>query len=270
MAWQADPAGQPKTIGIVAVTAEGAALCYRTIVAESARYLPPEHHPPIVLHNAPLHLINERLRRRDWPAVAAQVGDAIRKLVAIGAELIIMPANAPHYASAHIATACPVPFLSIVEIAADGCATRGYKRVAVLGIGLTMSDGLYETPLRERGIEPILPTEAEQAIINAVIFEQIIPARVTRQGTQRVLEVIARLKQRGADAVILGCTELPLVVTERNSPLPFIDTTRLLARRALEHAIGMKGSGSAQEASDYGISGTSPPGGASRRKSRSQ
>lgn len=239
MARQAATVGEPKTIGIVAVTAEGAALCYRTIVSESARYLPLEHHPPIVLHNAPLHTINDCLRRRDWTAVATLLGDAARKLVSIGAELIIMPANAPHYAAARIAAACPVPFLSIVDLSADECAARGYARVAVLGIGLTMSDGLYEGPLRERGIEPLLPTDDEQAVINAVIFEQIIPARVTRQGTRRVLDVIARLLQRGADAVILGCTELPIVVTERNSPLPFIDTTRLLARRALEHAIGV-------------------------------
>lgn len=230
---------EPRIIGIVAVTAEGAALCYRTIVAESARYLPPEVHPPIVLHNASLHVINERLRRRDWPGVAALVADAARKLVAIGAELIIMPANAPHYAADRIAAACPVPFLSIVEVSVAECATRAFERVAILGIGLTMSDGLYEGPLRERGIEPILPTAEEQAIVNAVIFEQIIPLRVTRRGTQSVLEVIRQLQQRGAEAVILGCTELPIVVTERNAPLPCIDTTRLLARRALEYAIGV-------------------------------
>ena len=242
---------KPKTIGIVAVTAEGAALCYRTIVAESARYLPPEVHPPIVLHNASLHLINECLRRRDWPGVATLVGDSIRKLVSIGAELVIMPANATHFAATRIVAECPVPFLNIVELSAATCAAQGYARVAVLGIGLTMSDGLYEGPLRERGIKPILPTGEEQALINAVIYEQIIPARVTRQGTQRVLDVIARLKQRGADLVILGCTELPIVVTERNAelpivvternaPLPFIDTTRLLARRALEYAVGVE------------------------------
>lgn len=251
MAWQVNQAGEPKTIGIVAVTAEGAALCYRTIVAESARYLPPEHHPPVVLHNASLHLVNERLRERDWPAVAAVVGDAIRKLVSIGAELVIMPANAPHYAAAQIAAECRVPFVSIVEISAGECAVRGYKRVAVLGIGLTMSDGLYEGPLRERGIEPIPPSPEEQATVNAVIFEQIIPARVTRQGTQRVLDVIAQLRERGADAVILGCTELPIVVTERNTPLPFIDTTRMLARRALAYAVGADQGDGARQTSTY-------------------
>lgn len=240
--------GEPRTIGIVAVTAEGAALCYRTIVAESARYLPPEVHPPIVLHNPSLHLINERLRQRDWPGVAALVDHSIRKLVSIGADLVIMPANAPHYAAARITADCPVPFLSIVELSVAECAERGYTRVGVLGIGLTMSDDLYEEPLRGRGIEPILPTSEEQALINTVIFEQIIPARVTRQGTQRVLEVIARLKQRGAEAVILGCTELPIVITERNAPLPFIDTTRLLARKALERAIGVEEGGRAPQA----------------------
>lgn len=226
-----------KTIGIVAVTAEGAALCYRTIVSESARYLPAEVHPRIVLDNPSLHTINERLRQRDWSGVAALVGESARRLGSIGAELIVMPANAPHYAATAIAAACPVPFLSIVDVTVAACVTRGYARVGILGIGLTMSDGLYEGPLLNHGIEPIRPDEREQAQVNAVIFEQIIPARVTADGVGEVLRVIAGLAERGAEAVILGCTELPIVVTERNSPLPAIDTTRLLAKAALERAL---------------------------------
>lgn len=266
----ADMVPEPKAIGIVAITAEGAALCYRTIVAESSHYLPPQVHPPIVLHNPSLHIINERMRQRDWPGVAALVGDSIRKLVSVGAELVIMPANAPHYAVARIAAECPVPFLNIVECAVAECAEHGYMRVAVLGIGLTMSDGLYDGPLRERGIQPILPTDEEQATIDAVIFEQIIPDRVTRQGMRRVVDVIARLKERGAEAVILGCTELPIIITERNAPLPFVDSTRLLARKALKHAVGRESRSGTRAVEHQPASSTSPPGSASRRKSRSQ
>ncbi len=148
-----------------------------------------------------------------------------------------MPANATHYAVEYFLPQCPVPFLSIVDVSADACAEQGYTRVAVLGIGLTMTDGLYDQPLRSRGIEPMTPTPDEQATLNQIIYEEIIPARVTPTTAPRIVAILATLRERGAEAAILACTELPLVITEENTPLPFIDTTRLLARTALARAL---------------------------------
>jgi aspartate racemase len=227
---------EPKTIGIVGITAEGAPLCYRTIVAESANTLPSGAHPPIAMYTGSFALLNERLSRRDWPGVGALSDDSITRLVSIGAELVVMPANATHYAVEYFLPQCPVPFLNIVDVAADACVQGGYARVAVLGIGLTMSDGLYDQPLRSRSIEPMTPTADEQAALNQIIYKEIIPARVISTTTPRIVEMLANLRERGAQAAILACTELPLVITEENTPLPFIDTTRLLARTALEYA----------------------------------
>ncbi|HEY7020904.1 MAG TPA: amino acid racemase [Ktedonobacterales bacterium] len=226
---------EPKTIGIVGITAEGASLCYRTIVAESP--LTGGAHPPIAMYTGSFAVLNARLKERDWPEVGALIGDSIARLVSSGAELVIMPANATHYATDYFLPQCPVPFLSIVDVSADACAEQEYTRVAVLGIGLTMTDGLYEQPLRSRGIEPMTPTADEQATLNQIIYEEIIPARVTPTTGPRIVEILAALRERGAEAAILACTELPLVITEENTPLPFIDTTRLLARTALAHAI---------------------------------
>jgi aspartate racemase len=226
----------PKPIGIVALTAEGGSLCYRTIVTESATMLPPSVHPPVILYNPSLHLTNGYIQTRDWQGLAAVVRDAIAKVVSIGAELVVIPANAAHYAAAHFVPECPVPFVNIVETTVAACVDGSYARVAILGIGITMSDGLYEQPLRERGIEPIVPTAEEQMVINRVIFDHIIPARVTPSAVQQIVDLMEQLKERGADAVILGCTELPIVIDESNAPLPFIDTTRLLARKAVELA----------------------------------
>jgi aspartate racemase len=224
---------EPKTIGIVGITAEGASLCYRTIVAESAQALPSGAHPPIAMYTGSFAVLNERLSRRDWPGVGALISASIARLVSIGAELIIMPANATHYAVDYFLPQCPVPFLSIVDVAADACVQGGYARVAVLGIGLTMTDGLYDQPLRSRGVEPMTPTSAEQATLNQIIYDEIIPARVTPSTAPRIVEILAAMRELGAEAAILACTELPLVITEENTPLPFIDTTRLLARTAL-------------------------------------
>jgi aspartate racemase len=228
---------EPKTIGIVGITAEGASLCYRTIVSESANILPGGAHPPIAIYTGSFAVLNERLRQRDWPEVGALIGDSITRLVSIGAQLTIMPANATHYAVDYFLPQCPVPFLSIVDVSADACVQGGYAQVAVLGIGLTMTDGLYEQPLRSRGIKPMTPTPDEQAKLNQIIYEEIIPARVTPTTAPRIVEILEALRERGAEAAILACTELPLVLTEENMPLPFIDTTRLLARTALAHAL---------------------------------
>jgi aspartate racemase len=224
----------PKTIGIVAITAEGGSLCYRTIVAESAALLPAQVHPPIAMYTPSFHITNGYIQARDWQGLGPVVQDAIAKVVSIGAQLVVIPANAPHYGADYFVPECPVPFVSIVDTTVAACVDGGYKRVAILGIGITMSDGLYEQPLRDRGIEPMTPTAEEQAVINRVIFDHIIPARVTPDSTLEIVDVMASLKQRGADAIILGCTELPIVINEDNAPLPFIDTTRLLARKALE------------------------------------
>jgi len=230
---------EAKTIGIVGITAEGASLCYRTIVAESARALPDGAHPPIAMYTGSFAALNERLSRRDWPGVGALISDSIERLVSSGAELIIMPANATHYAVDYFLPQCPVPFLSIVDVSADACVQGRYARVAVLGIGLTMTDGLYDHPLRSHGIEPMTPTPDEQAALNQIIYGEIIPARVTATTAPRIVEILAALRERGAEAAILACTELPLVISEENTPLPFIDTTRLLARTALANALTM-------------------------------
>jgi aspartate racemase len=228
---------EPKTIGIVGITAEGASLCYRTIVSESANMLPGGAHPPIAMYTGSFAVLNERLRQRDWPGVGALISDSIVRLVSSSAELVIMPANATHYATDYFLPQCPVPFLSIVDVSADACVHGGYTRVAVLGIGLTMTDGLYDQPLRSRGVEPMTPTPDEQATLNQIIYEEIIPARVTSSTAPRIVEILAALRERGAEAAILACTELPLVITEENTPLPFIDTTRLLARTALAKSL---------------------------------
>jgi aspartate racemase len=220
----------------VGITAEGASLCYRTIVAESANMLPGGAHPPISMYTGSFAVLNERLSRRDWPGVGALISDSITRLVSSGAELVIMPANATHYAVEYFLPQCPVPFLSIVDVSVDACAEQGYTRVAVLGIGLTMTDGLYDQPLRSRGVEPMTPTLDEQVALNQIIYEEIIPARVTPATAPRIVKILAALRERGAEAAILACTELPLVITEENTPLPFIDTTRLLARTALARA----------------------------------
>lgn len=226
-----------KHIGIVGVTAEGAALCYRTIVSEAAKLLGQNKHPEISLHNHPFALLAELQMKKDWDGLSDQLSLSVKKLASIGADFAIMPSNSPHYAIDLIRKKSPIPVMSIVEATVNEVKEKGFKRFAILGIGITMTDGLYEKPLKTAGIDPVIPNKLQQDVLIDVIYNYIIPDKSTTKSTQKVIAVINQLKEKKCDSVGLCCTELPIIITKENSPLPFVDTTRLIAKKALEYAI---------------------------------
>ncbi len=229
-----------KTIGIVAATAEGAALCYRTIVEMAGKQLGPNVHPKILLANTSFADILEPQNLRDWSAVAKVLTDDVNLLAQIGADFAIMPVNAVHYAYPKIAESAQIPVLNLVDIVADECQARGFKKAAVLGVGMTMSDGLYDSALRQRGIEPIVPNADSQKQLSRIIYDELVLGKIVSESTDWIVGLLEKLKHQGCDGVALACTELPLVINENNSPLPFIDTTRLLAKRALQVATSQR------------------------------
>ena len=226
-----------KHIGIVGITAEGASLCYKTICSESSKILGMNRHPEISLHNLPFHKFIEPFNKKDWKALAEIINNSIKKLASIGTDFAIIPANSVHFAFREIKKISPIPVLSIVEIAAEECKEKKYKKVGILGVGMTMSDGLFDSSLKKYGIKTAIPSKSEQKIISDVIYNEIVPAKVTNKSINKIINIIKSLKQKCCDAVILGCTELPLVIDKNNSPLPLIDTTRLLAEKALEYSL---------------------------------
>jgi aspartate racemase len=226
-----------KTVGIVGITAEGGALCYKTIVSEAAKKLGDYKHPEILLDNPQFYEILQAQRQDNWDKVAEICLNSINKLKSIGADFIIIPGNSIHFAFNKIVVKSPLPVISIVETAVEECWDRGYKKIAVLGVGITMSGGLFKEPVEKRGMTYQVPSQDDQELLNKIIYEEIVPDKVSQKSVELIVNLINKLKSGGCDAVILGCTELPIVVTEENSPLPIIDTTRLLAKKALELAI---------------------------------
>lgn len=226
-----------KKIGIVGITAEGGSLCYRTIVSEASKILGNYKHPEILLVNPPFYDILQAQNKKDWKTVAKICVTAIKKLASIGADFVIIPGNSIHFAYEQIQKVSPIPVISIVETTVDECAKNSFNKVAVLGVGFVMTDGLYQKPLEEKGIEYVVPSLSYQKIINKIIYEEIVLGNVKESSINTVVKIVNDLKSSGSDAVILGCTELPIIITKENSPLPFIDTTRLLAKKALERAI---------------------------------
>lgn len=224
-------------IGIVGCSAEGAALCYRTICEEGARALGAYEHPEVTLHTLPLARYVECLKGSDLAGVAELMLVSAHKLAAAGADFLICPDNTIHQAFELVAPRSPLPWLHIADVVASEAAARGYQRVGLTGTRWLVDSAVYPDRLAARGIACVRPGEDERSEINRIIMEELVPGVVKAGSVARFQAVIAGLRGQGCDAVILGCTEIPLIISDANSPLPTLDSTRLLARAALRRAL---------------------------------
>jgi aspartate racemase len=229
-----------KHIGIAGITVPGALLCIDTIVEESYKRFGHDSlkHPRITYTQPPSDEIDKTFDTKDWEQVGHDLLDSIGRLHKAGADFAIIPSNSPHYAIKQVQSASPISVMSLVDITIAECKRREFKKVGILGVGVTMSDGLYANPLQEIGIESIIPSAQKQQEINDLIYREIIKGKPTEETKNKMLVFIQELKDMGADSFIAGCTEIPIVITnESESPLPFIDTTRLIAQKAFEEAV---------------------------------
>jgi aspartate racemase len=226
---------KPLNIGIVACSAEGAALCYRTICAEGAQLIGIAHaHPEISMHSQSLADYVAFIGKDDWKGVGELMLDSANKLAKIGAEFLIFPDNTIHQALPYIKL--PLPYLHIAEVVAAEGKKCDYKRLGLTGTKWLVESNVYPKVLKENGLSYVRPSEEEREEINRIIMDELVPGIFKPEATQYFQEVITRLKDQGCDAVILGCTEIPLIINDTNSPLPILDSTRLLARAALHKA----------------------------------
>ena len=224
-------------IGIVACSAEGAALCYRTICTEGAALLGPHGNPEVSMHTPPLAHYVACLERGDLQGVGELMLASAQKLAKIGADFLICPDNTIHRAFPLVAPRSPLPWLHIAEVVADAAAARGFRRLALTGTRWLVASKVYPEKLAARGLGCLLPDPAECREIDRIIMEELVYGVFEPESAAYVRKVAERLKRAGCDAVILGCTELPLVVDDATSPLPTLDSTRLLARAALRRAV---------------------------------
>ncbi|MHC9084053.1 aspartate/glutamate racemase family protein [Luteimonas sp. RIT-PG2_3] len=227
----------PLHIGIVACSAEGAALCYRTICAEGAPLLGPHAHPEVSLHSASLAEYVACLDAGDLDGVAALMLASARKLAAAGADFLICPDNTIHQAFAQVAAASPLPWLNIAQVVASEAAAKGYGRLGLTGTKWLVASNVYPEQLHAQGLEYVRPTDAERDEIGRLIMDELVYGVFKPETTAYFQQVIQQLKHRGCDAVVLGCTEIPLIINDGNSALPALDSTRLLARAALRKAV---------------------------------
>jgi len=224
-------------IGIVACSAEGAALCYRTLCSEAPRLMGEHAHPEITMHTHPLADYMVHIRSGDWAAVAELMLDSCRKVAGCGARFAICPDNTIHQAFGLVEPRSPIPWLHIARVVAEEARRCRFGRLGILGTRYLMEGPVYPDALAPAGIATLVPDDAERERINAIIFGELVNGVFTEASRGYLNQVMARLKARGANAAVLGCTEIPLIVRPDDAPLPTLDSTRLLARAALGQAI---------------------------------
>jgi aspartate racemase len=226
-----------KHIGIVGCSAEGAALCYRTICGEAPLLMGEHMHPEVSMHTHPLADYMVPIRKGDWKEVAALMLSSAQKLSRVGAQFAICPDNTIHEAFDHVKDKSPIPWLHIAKTVADKAITERYKQLALLGTKYLMTGPVYPDTLQKFDIAYQIPAETDRERIDTIIFKELVNGVFTADSRRYFNEVIAQLKTRGCDAAILGCTEIPLLVDPDDCPLPVLDSTRLLARAALKEAL---------------------------------
>jgi aspartate racemase len=226
-----------KHIGIVASSAEGAALCYRTICLEAPAVLGEHNHPEITMNSIPLAAHMRYIRANDWKGLASLLVASAQKVSMAGADFAICPDNTCHQAFEHVIRASPIPWIHIANAVADEASRQNFSRLGVLGTKYLMEGPVYPDVLKGYGIATEIPDEGARQEINRIIFKELVNG-IFREESRLFLNAAADdLKGKGCDAVVLGCTELPLIVRPEDCSLPTLDSTRLLARAALIRAL---------------------------------
>jgi len=226
-----------KHIGIVACSAEGAALCYRTICAEAPATMGEHMHPEISMHTYPLAEYMVHIRAGAWDRVADLMLASARKLAAVGADFAVCPDNTIHQAFDRVARESPIPWLHIARAVADEVKRRNFARLGITGTRYLMTGPVYPDVLGRMGIACEVPDADDRERIDGIIFGELVKGVFREDSRLYFNQVFQRLRDRGCDAVVLACTEIPLLVDPADCPLPVLDSTRLLARAAIREAL---------------------------------
>jgi aspartate racemase len=226
-----------KHIGIVGCSAEGAALCYRTICTEAEASMGEHRHPEVSMHTFSLREYMDYIYNDDWQGVGELMSRSAAKLAAIGADFAICPDNTIHQSYDFAVMQSPIPWLHIADVVAEQALKKGYKKVGVTGTDYLMTGPVYATALERFGIRHEIPDEPDRQKINRIIFDELVKGVFLDESRAYLNRVFARLGQNGCEAAVMGCTEIPILMAGVDTALPTLDSTRILAHAALVHAL---------------------------------
>ena len=232
-----DHLSTPQHIGIVACSAEGAALCYRTICLEALSLMGEHNHPQITMHSIPMAEYMPYIRTGDWRGVSELLLVSAEKVASAGADFAICPDNTCHQSFDYLLPKSPLPWLHIADVVCDEARLRSFWRLGILGTKYLMESPVYANAAARFGIESLIPDTVDRDRINTIIFRELVHVVFREESRLYFNEIISRLKSKGCDVAVLGCTEIPLLVDPQDAPLPTLDSTRLLARAAVNRAL---------------------------------
>ncbi|MFW9988583.1 MAG: aspartate/glutamate racemase family protein [Candidatus Odinarchaeota archaeon] len=226
-----------KHIGIVACSAEGAALCYKTICLEAQEKLFKYWHPEITMHTPPFSDYMQHMWNGNWEGVAALMLKSTEILAKAGADFVICPDNTIHQAFDLMVSQSPIPWLHIAKVVGEQAKQKRYKSLGILGTKYLMNSTVYPDALIKFGITCEIPEPSDQDKIDKIIFEELVNGVISEESRKEINKIIQKMDKNKIDAVVLGCTEIPLLIGPNDCSLPTLDSTRLLARAAIRNAL---------------------------------
>ena len=228
-----------KVIGLIGgMSWESTVPYYREINETIKARLGGLHSAKLILYSVDFHDIERLQHAGDWEAAGAMLADAARSLQAAGADFLVVCTNTMHKVASHIEAAVDIPLFHIADPTADEIKDAGHSTVGLLGTRFTMEQAFYRDRLRERhGLDVLVPNAQDRDIVHRVIYEELCLGKVVEASRTAYRRIIAELATQGAQAIILGCTEISLLVDQRDSSIPLFDTTTLHARKAAEWAL---------------------------------
>ena len=228
-----------QTIGLIGgMSWESTAEYYRIINQETKRRLGGHHNAKSVLVTVDFYDVDRFQVVDDWDSLRRLMVDASKQLYAAGADFIVICANTMHKVAPAVEATVPIPLLHIGDVTAEAIKARGLKKVGLLGTRFTMSEDFYRGRLlRKFGLDVLVPNAEQIKEIHRVILEELCHGKVTEKSRNFYLHVIGELQAQGAEGIILGCTEIPMLIKPEHSPLPLFDTTELHAQAAVTRAL---------------------------------
>ena len=227
-----------KTIGILGgLSPESTNSYYDIITREYYKKYGDEHYPEILIFSVDFAEYTQWFTEGQWQKAGREMGAVFERMRNAGAGFGLIAANTPHRALEHVLETTELPLLSIIEVTADAVRSAGIDTVALLGTRFTMQEEFYRSGLAERGLKVIVPDEGEIREIDNIIYSELVKNIISEQSRKRYLEIIDSLAGRGAQGIILGCTEVPLALKNGDLEIPFVDPTEILAQTAVKYAM---------------------------------
>jgi len=228
-----------KTIGIIGgLSPESTSVYYETIIKEYNKLTGGQDYPEILIYSVDFQRYTDFFVAGRWEEIGVEMAGIFEKMRSVGVDFGLISSNTPHRALEYVVSNTKLPIISIVDVTADEVVKSGIKTVGLLGTKFTMKEDFFKDGLKKKGLDAIVPGKEDLVEVDWIIYDELVKGIITDESRKKYIEIIERLKDSGAGGVILGCTEIPLLIGKNDIDIPIFNTTEIHAKAALMRAIG--------------------------------